>query len=192
MIFLYSSLDFLNLEFIKTSALNVLMILRPKIFSSIIDNMYANLSWPFFDELFKLLPMYPIKIPAIGNSITTNTVRWGLIKIKVDRYKIIEIGSLKNISKAPIIDHSISTKSDVILEVKSPFLFEPMYATSNDNIFLCKSILMSWIIPFLIGVKKKRARYLNRFFKKNIDNTKTQISIKASTFPFVSIVLLIK
>ena len=61
------------------------MILKPKIFSSIMDIIYANLSCPFLDEFFKLLPIYPIRIPAIGNKIITKTVNCGLIKIRVDK-----------------------------------------------------------------------------------------------------------
>jgi len=53
------------------------------------------------------------------------------------------IGSLKNISNVPMTDHSISTKSDVILEVKSPFLFELIKEMSSDNNFLLRSILKS-------------------------------------------------
>ena len=49
------------------------------------DIIYANLSCPFLDEFFKLLPMYPIRIPAIGNKIITKTVNCGLIKIRVDK-----------------------------------------------------------------------------------------------------------
>ena len=66
-----------------------------------------------------------------------------LIKINVERKIIMFIGSLKNISNVPITDHSISTKSDVILEVKSPFLFELMKEMSSDNNFLLRSILKS-------------------------------------------------
>ena len=63
----------------------------------------------FLEELFKLLPIYPINTPANGNKTTTNIVREGLININVDRKIIILIGSLKNISNVPITDHSIST-----------------------------------------------------------------------------------
>ena len=102
----------------------------------------------------------------------------------------MDIGSLKNISRPPIIDHSISTKSEVSLDVKSPFLLDPIKAKSKASIFLCKSILISCITPFLIGVRKKRAKYLNRFLMKNMINTITQISNNASTFPLLSIVVL--
>ena len=101
------------------------------------------------------------------------------------------MGSLKIISKVPIIDHSISTKSEVILEVKSPLLFVPINDKGREIIFFCKSILISCIIPFLIGVRKNSAKYLNRFLKKNIANTKIQININASVSPLLLIVLLI-
>ena len=45
------------------------------------------------------------------------------------------------------------------------------------------------MMPFLIGVRKYKARYLNKFFKKNMLKTKIHIIIKASTFPASSTVL---
>ena len=90
---------------------------------------------PFLEALFKLFPMYPISIPATGNKITTNSVSSGLITINVIRNINILIGSLKIISITPIIDHSISTKSDVILDVKSPFFCSVKYAKGSEIIF---------------------------------------------------------
>ena len=67
-------------------------------------------------------------------------------------------GSLKIISNELIILHSISTKSEVSLAVKSPFLFSVKKGRGNEIIFLCKSILRSCTTPFLMGVKKKSAK----------------------------------
>ena len=66
-------------------------------------------------------------------------------------------GSLKIISSELIILHSISTKSEVSLEVNSPFLLSVKKDKGRETIFLCKFILKSFTIPFRIGLRKYRA-----------------------------------
>ena len=100
-------------------------------------------------------------------------------------------GSLKIISSELIILHSISTRSEVNLDVKSPFLFSVKKGRGSEIIFLCKSVLKSCTIPLRIGVRKYKEEYLKRFLKKNVIRTKIQIKRSASNFPFSSITELI-
>ena len=44
----------------------------------------------------------------------------------------------------------------------------------------------------LIGVKNNRAKYLNKFFRKNMNKTSRHINNNASMLPFSSIILLMK
>ena len=63
------------------------------------------------------------------------------------------MGPEKSISNELIIDHSISTKSVVILEIILPLLFSVKNPIGREITFLCNLDLKSCTTPFLIGVK---------------------------------------
>ena len=132
--------------------------------------------------------MYPIINPTIGNIIITSNVNLKLNVNNAIKKIMIVMGSLNNISKVLMIDHSISIKSLEILERRSPFFLFLIDFMGIESNFLLMTTRISFITPFLIGTIKYNAKYLKRLRNKKLIKITEQIKISALALPLDSIV----
>ena len=132
--------------------------------------------------------MYPIINPTIGNIIITSNVNLKLNVNNAIKKIMIVMGSLNNISKVLMIDHSISIKSLEILERRSPFFLFLIDFMGIESNFLLMTTRISFITPFLIGTIKYSAKYLKRLRSKKLIKITEQIKISALALPLDSIV----
>ena len=132
--------------------------------------------------------MYPIINPTIGNIIITSNVNLKLNVNNAIKKIMIVMGSLNNISKVLMIDHSISIKSLEILERRSPFFLFSIDLMGIESNFLLITTRISFITPFLIGTIKYSAKYLKRLRNKKLIKITEQIKISALALPLDSIV----
>ena len=132
--------------------------------------------------------MYPIINPTIGNIIITSNVNLKLNVNNAIKKIMIVMGSLNNISKVLMIDHSISIKSLEILERRSPFFLFLIDFMGIESNFLLITTRISFITPFLIGTIKYSAKYLKRLRNKKLIKITEQIKISALALPLDSIV----